>query len=270
LDYSEWPHIYSVKYFDESTLVVEQYLDGATLAELIERNKSQGIGMSEEQAYAIMDKLSSAVAELLKLQPPIIHHDLRPSNIFVTRFGAVKLLDFVPEHAAKKKSSFRNILDTLGAIFHEMLTGKAPVHGKCTYNGRYASVIRKCMEKNPEKQYSSIEEMKDEMDYAKKNDVEKDSGDAASIPYWLTLPFQGTILAFEWILLAFFYAKENFSTMSLFVIAFLIHSLLYVFRRHMFMKNNNVHLGAARTILPFCALAVVLVVLFILVTQLIV
>lgn len=267
LNYSEWPHIYNVKYFDENTLVVEEFLNGCTLAELIEHNKSQGITMSEEQAYAIMDKLSENIAELLKLQPPIIHHDLRPSNIFVTRSGAVKLLDFVPEYAGKKKFSFHNILDTLGAIFHEMLTGKPPKNGKCTYQGRYAPVIRKCMEKNPEKQYTSMEEMKEEMEYAKTHEVETtDSDDAARIPYWLTMPFQGAILAFEWALFSFFSTRDNLSTMTLFAIVFCIHCLLFTLRRHAFMRQNNVHLGTARTVLPVMALIGIFALIFFVIT----
>lgn len=262
LDYSEWPHIYSVKYFDENTLVVEEFLEGATLAEIMEQNKNKGTGMTEAQAYAIMDKLSECIAELLKLQPPIIHHDLRPSNIFVTKVGTIKLLDFVPEYTSKKKLSFRDILDTLGRIFHEMLTGKPPKHGKCSYHGRFAPVIQKCMEKNPEKQYSSVEEMKDDLDYANTHDIKDAPGDAAHIPFWLTIPFQGTILAFEWVLFAFFLSKEDYSTMSLFVIAFCIHSALYAFRRHAFMKENNVHLGPMRTFGPVLALVGVLAVLF--------
>jgi hypothetical protein len=176
-------------------------------------------------------------------------------------------LDFVPEHIAKKKSSFRNILDTLGSIFHEMLTGKSPKHGKCTYTGKYAPVIQKCIDKNPENQYSSIEEMKEGLDHAKKHGSKTGNQDAASIPFWLTIPFQGTILAFEWVLIAFFYAGGSPSTMSLFVIAFLLHSMIYLFRRHTFMKKNNVHLGAARTVLPFLALAAILAVLFFLVVH---
>lgn len=261
LNYSEWPHIYSVKYFDENTLVVEEFLDGCTLAELIKKNKEQGRTMTEEQAYGIMDKLSESIAELLKLDPPIIHHDLRPSNIFVTRSGAVKLIDFVPEYAKKKKFSIGSLLHTLGSIFHEMLTGKEPKRERCVYEGRYAPVIRKCLEKNPQKQYESVEEMKDELDYAKKHGADTED-DAADIPYWLTMPFQGTILAFEWALILLFYTKENHSTMSLFVIIFSIHAISYVIRRFLFMKKNHVRLNFLRRILPFAALAAVFAVLF--------
>ena len=42
LDYSEYPHIYNVKYFDDSTLVVEEYLTGRTLQDAMNRNRAAG------------------------------------------------------------------------------------------------------------------------------------------------------------------------------------------------------------------------------------
>ena len=54
LDYSEWPHIYNVKYFDGNTLVVEKYLEGNTLEELLKQNKENNTVFSEEDAYRIM------------------------------------------------------------------------------------------------------------------------------------------------------------------------------------------------------------------------
>ena len=135
LDYSEWPHIYSVRYFDDSTLVVEEYLKGNTLAELLERNRARNTAFSEEDAYHIMEQVSRYIGELMSLQPPVIHHNLKPSNIFVTTTGRVKFLDFAPEYR-KKKTSFSSILHTLGSIFHEMLTGKKPKNQKCTCGKR--------------------------------------------------------------------------------------------------------------------------------------
>ena len=150
LDYSEWPHIYAVKYFDESTLVVEEFLQGATLFELMERNKKKGTTFTEEEAYQIMDAICDALLQLNKIQPPLVHYNLKPSNIFVTHTGAIKFLDFVP--GKKKQSfSFQKLLNTLGAIFHEMLTGKTPSFNRCSYRGCYEPIIRKCLEKKPEK-----------------------------------------------------------------------------------------------------------------------
>ena len=96
LDYSEYPHIYNVKYFDDSTLVVEECLTGRTLQEAMNRNRAAGTGFSSYQAGEIMEQICHNIETLAGLNPPIIHHNLKPSNIFITNTGAVKFLDFVP------------------------------------------------------------------------------------------------------------------------------------------------------------------------------
>ena len=70
LDYTEWPHIYSVKYYDESTLVVEEYLEGHTLAELLNQKRASGATFTEEEAYDIMERICSGLESLMKIQPP--------------------------------------------------------------------------------------------------------------------------------------------------------------------------------------------------------
>lgn len=258
LDYSEWPHIYSVKYFDDNTLVVEEFLKGHTLAELLEQNRANGTVFSEEEAYRIMERLCDCIQQLMKPQPPIIHHNLKPSNIFVTSTGAIKLLDFVPG-ISKRSNPFHNILHILGSIFHQMLTGKDPKRGKCTYEGRYEAVIRKCMEKNPEKQYNSVSELKEELEYAKAHQPDTSHRGIAGIPYALTFPFQGFILAIEWLLVSFFWLRDNPTTMCLFIIVFAIHSLVFAIRRHTYMKEHNIHLSIARKALPILAFATILI-----------
>lgn len=261
LDYSEWPHIYSVKYFDGNTLVVEEFLKGNTLEELLQQNRANGITFSEEEAYRIMDRLCDCISQLMKPQPPIIHHDLRPSNIFVTNTGAIKLLDFVPS-VSQPKSPLQSILNTLGSIFHRMLTGREPKNRKCTYDGRYEPVIRKCMEKNPEQQYSDIHEMQEELEYTRKHAPQKAALEIAGIPYALTIPFQGTILGFEWLLLVFFWQKNNLTTMCLFAFIFIIHSIVFAVRRHAYLKKQGIYLSTARKALPVLGLALVLFCLF--------
>lgn len=257
LDYSEWPHIYNVKYFDGNTLVVEEFLKGNTLAELLEQNRARGVVFSEEEAYRIMERLCDCIQQLMKPQPPIIHYNLKPSNIFVTSAGAIKLLDFVPG-VSKRKNPFSNILTILGSIFHQMLTGKAPKNGKCTYDGRYETVIRKCMEKSPEKQYNNITELKEELEYTNTHPPVTPRG-IAGIPYALTFPFQGFILAIEWLLVSFFWLHNNPATLCLFVIIFAIHSLVFAVRRHAYLKEHHVHLSTARKALPVLAMAAIFI-----------
>lgn len=253
LNYSEWPHIYNVKFFDGNTLVVEQFLEGHTLAELIQENKKGGSHFTEKQAQNIMDKLCDSINVLAHMQPPIIHHDLKPSNIFVTEGGSVKLLDFVPGETQKNRQS-RSLLELLGSIFHEMLTGKPPKNGKCTYEGRYEPVIRKCLEKDPAKQYTNIEELQESIDYASTHDPTPGELGVAGIPYVLTFPFQGTILSFEWILLTLFFLKDNTPSLVLFAVIFAVHSVCFLLRRQMFLKKNNIRVTNTRKIFPPLAL----------------
>ena len=98
-------------------------------------------------------------------------------------------------------------------IFHRMLTGSAPANKKCTYEGRYESVISKCLETNPEQRYQSISELKEDLKEAKERAPKNIVSKTAGIPYALTFPFQGAILAFEWILICFFLKKEQTSAM---------------------------------------------------------
>ena len=90
-----------------------------------------------------------------------------------------------------------------------------------------------------------------------KNIVSKTAG----IPYALTFPFQGAILAFEWILICFFLKKEQTSAMCLFAIAFFIHFVLFLARRHAFFQKRNIQISTARKALPLLILALVLALL---------
>lgn len=259
LDYSEWPHIYNVKYFDGNTLVVEEFLKGSTLAERLEQNRARGIVFTEQEAYDIMDRLCDCLNQLMKPDPPIIHYNLKPSNIFLTTGGAIKLLDFVPGTPKRKSSHY--IFEKLGHIFHEMLTGKIPKNRKCTYEGRYESIIRKCMEKNPEKQYENVSELKEDIEYAKTHELETASSGIAGIPYTLTFPFQGFLLAFEWLLVSFFWFLDNPTAMWLFIIIFILHSLVFAFRRHRYLKKQNIYLSIVRKASPMLLLILILFVL---------
>ena len=84
----------------------------------------------------------------------------------------------------------------------------------------------------------------------------------AGLPYALTYPFQGFLLAIEWSLISFFWFRGNQTTMCLFVVIFVLHSIVFVIQRHSYLKERNIHLSTARKAFPVLLLAIILFCLF--------
>ena len=261
LNYTEWPHIHNVKYFDGNTLVVEDYLKGATMQEIMDGKRAQKTKYTEAEAQKIMDRICEAVKVINEIQPPLSHGNLKKSNIFITSGGHVKFLDFEP--ADPKKPRF-NLLEFLGRLFHELLTGKEPKGKTVSYEGRYKQVIEKCLESSPDRQYADIKEMQEDIEVAKEMEYEEpEEVRTVGIPYILTLPFQGTILAVEWTLFSFFYQKNNTTNSLLFGGIFLVHLLLFIWRRWKFLKDENVRLDPVKMVVPIVAFVVILALIYI-------
>lgn len=115
-----------------------------------------------------------------------------------------------------------------------------------------------------------MQEMQSDLKDAKNRVLEDDSREGVGIPYTLTMPFQGILLSFEWLLLVFFYEKENLPSAILFTAIFLIHGSCYAVRRYSFLRKKGVSLGGVRTLLPLLALAAVFAVLYLVVVNFIV
>jgi serine/threonine-protein kinase len=79
--------IYDIDHQNGLDYMVMEYVSGKTLADLIPKS---GMGLSDalKVAVQISDALTKAHAA------GIIHRDLKPDNIFLTRDGLVKILDF--------------------------------------------------------------------------------------------------------------------------------------------------------------------------------
>ncbi|MCR5690947.1 MAG: hypothetical protein K6G62_01900 [Eubacterium sp.] len=259
LDYSQWPHIYNVKYFDDSTLVVEEFLAGHTLQELMDRHRKNGSSFSEEEVGDIMEKICQNVQDLATLNPPLIHHNLKPSNIFVTRGGAVKFLDFVPGQV-KNGLGQRHLIQSLGILFFELVTGHKPKSGiACT--GRYSKIIKKCLSKDSNKGYKDLKEVNEDISYAKEHEPEETETVTIGIPYTLTLPFQGTILSFEWILFYYFLQQNSQSSYIFFGVIFFGHLIAYIAKRHTYLSKCGAYLSPGRRFLPFLALGGIFLIL---------
>ncbi|GHA54909.1 protein kinase [Photobacterium aphoticum] len=70
--------------------LVMEYIDGETLEEVILRSRPRGL--SFQKAMSILEQVISALT--YAHQQGVVHADLKPSNIMLTREGVIKIFDF--------------------------------------------------------------------------------------------------------------------------------------------------------------------------------
>lgn len=164
---------------DGQLIVIEEYIEGKSLEELISEKK-----LSEaECAYAAVE-LCRAMEPLHEAKPPVICRDLKAENIMVDSKGDLKIIDFdiariyqegknrdtvlmgTAEYAAPEQYGYfqtdsRTDIFSLGVLMNYMLIQKFPVEKIA--EGRMESMIRKCISMNPEDRYQSVRELREEL-----------------------------------------------------------------------------------------------------------
>ena len=159
------PKLYEVIVSDDSTTVIEEYIEAQSL---ISRD------LSEKQFLHVVRQLCS-VLEFLHGNG-IIHRDIKPSNILMTEDGHVYLIDFdaarspktdkeqdtkllgtkgfaPPEQYGFSQTDERTDIYALGATLECFLENKH-------WGTRYKNIIRKCMNLNPDKRYQSVQQVR--------------------------------------------------------------------------------------------------------------
>jgi class 3 adenylate cyclase/WD40 repeat protein/energy-coupling factor transporter ATP-binding protein EcfA2 len=80
-------------FFDgEQYVIVMDWVDGTDLARLLADRGTPGLALSSVLAY--LAEAAEALTFLHTHDPPIIHGDVKPANLILTRGGHVKLVDF--------------------------------------------------------------------------------------------------------------------------------------------------------------------------------
>jgi serine/threonine-protein kinase len=127
---------------DGSPFLVMELLDGSTLERVLRKRKSMPLRDVLRIAESVLDVLAAAHAQ------GIVHGDIKPANVFLTKGGEVKLLDFgiarftegsqvhgvalgtpaymSPEQARGDSVDGRTDLWALGGLMFALITGQRP------------------------------------------------------------------------------------------------------------------------------------------------
>ena len=200
--------VFDVGFGDKLQYIVEEYIDGITLKEYIER---QG-------TVPWKDALYFATQILRALQHAhdkgIVHRDIKPQNIMLLQDGTIKVTDFgiarfsrsehrtmtdkaigsvhyiSPEQARGEVTDEKSDLYSVGVIMYEMLTGKLPFDAESAVSVAIMQlqneptklreinpdipegleeITLRAMQKNPAERYQSAAEMLNDIQQFKQN-----------------------------------------------------------------------------------------------------
>ena len=145
LDHPNIGVVHGIEELDDGRLfIVMAYYDGETLAERLKRaplDPATGVGIVRQAAHALAEAHAKN----------IVHRDVKPANIMLTRQGSVKLLDFglakqlsgdetltqtgttmgtaaymSPEQARGQHVDHHTDIWSLGVVLYEILSGRQP------------------------------------------------------------------------------------------------------------------------------------------------
>ncbi|WP_020669044.1 Stk1 family PASTA domain-containing Ser/Thr kinase [Amycolatopsis nigrescens] len=129
--------------------IVMEYVDGRTLRDIV---KTEG-PMSQKRAMEVMADVSAALD--FSHRHGIVHRDVKPANVMITKNGAVKVMDFgiaraihdgqsamtqtaavigtaqylSPEQARGESVDARSDVYAAGCVLYELVTGEPPFTG---------------------------------------------------------------------------------------------------------------------------------------------
>ena len=166
------PEVYDVIDCGDGQIVLEEYIDGMTVAQIMETGQYHPRG-----AQKVLHGVCNALTVLHSRS--IVHRDVKPENVMVTATGRVVLIDLnaarqvtnasrdtvilgtvgyaSPEQLGVSQSDARTDIYAAGVLLNVMLTGEHP--SVRLANGRLGQIVEKCTAISPSHRYKSARKL---------------------------------------------------------------------------------------------------------------
>lgn len=166
------PITYDVITLEDGQIVLEEFIDGMTVAEIMEAEKYR-----YSSAKKVILGICNSLHTLHSLS--IIHRDIKPENVMVDKTGRVVVIDLnasrkvssasrdtvimgtvgyaSPEQLGVTQSDTRTDIYSLGVMLNVMITGSHPSSKMA--KGRIGKIVRKCTSLNPSERFQSAEKL---------------------------------------------------------------------------------------------------------------
>ncbi len=178
----------AVEYIEggEYNYLIREYVEGYTVTELVEMTEEGHL--QHEELLLITLRLCDILEYLHSQKPPIIHRDIKPDNIIVTKQKECKLIDFgisrryqgkldsdtfvmgtqfsaPPEQYGFAQTNERSDIYSIGVLMFYMATGNLDIRDLKQYpiSGDIRRIIIKCTGFSPKDRYSSVKLLKNKL-----------------------------------------------------------------------------------------------------------
>jgi serine/threonine protein kinase len=151
LDHENIGRIFDFEVVDGEPCIILEFIDGWSLVDYLVRHRELKRPVDVDLSVFIASRVCRALQYVFE-RAGIVHRDVSPSNIMMTREGTVKLIDFgiatqsgtrdrsltgkpsymAPEMVLEQRADHRSDVFSLGAVLYEMFTGERLFTGRST------------------------------------------------------------------------------------------------------------------------------------------
>ncbi len=186
------PALYDFRKKDDEVYIFMEYVDGISLREYLDKNGKVPL----KKAIRWIDETARIIEYLHERKPSLIYSDLKPENIMIDRRECIYIIDLggaylrthnlhekknnygtpgfsAPEIMKGQKAEKSSDIFSIGAVFHEMLTGVNPVkppfvrHSLRTYDKSIPSgieyIVDKCLKPQAKERYQVTEDFRKDL-----------------------------------------------------------------------------------------------------------